>query len=115
MASLTAQQISIVKSTAPVIQEHRVAITSVFYKNLLSAHPELKNYFSVRNQQTGAQQLALANALFAYATNIDNLGELAHMLSELRKSMLRSLSNPSSTPLSGSSLSKRLSKSSEAP
>ncbi|KAM4063658.1 globin domain-containing protein [Hirsutella rhossiliensis] len=75
--ALTADQIALVKSTAPVIKEHGKTITTTFYQRLLSAHPELKNYFSLRNQQSGAQQAALADAVFAYAAFIDDLPRLA--------------------------------------
>lgn len=74
--ALTAQQIAIVKSTAPVVKEHGNAITKIFYREMLAAHPELKNYFSLRNQQIGAQQAALAHAVFAYAAHIDDLPKL---------------------------------------
>ncbi|EQL01616.1 hypothetical protein G6O67_002819 [Ophiocordyceps sinensis] len=75
--ALTVEQIALVKSTAPVIKEHGKAITTTFYRRLLGAHPELKNYFSLRNQQSGAQQAALAEAVFAYAALIDDLPRLA--------------------------------------
>ncbi|POR32417.1 Flavohemoprotein [Tolypocladium paradoxum] len=74
--ALTAQQIAIVKSTAPVVKQHGRTITKAFYREMLAAHPELKNYFSLRNQQTGAQQAALADAVFAYAAHIDDLPKL---------------------------------------
>ncbi|KAH6604421.1 nitric oxide dioxygenase [Trichoderma cornu-damae] len=77
MAALTQEQIAIIKSTVPIIREHGIAVTTTFYANMLAAHPELKNLFSLRNQQTGAQQAALANSVLAAATNIDRLGAIA--------------------------------------
>ncbi|SPO05348.1 related to flavohemoglobin [Cephalotrichum gorgonifer] len=74
--ALTAEQIAIVKSTAPILREHGETITTVFYKNMMEAHPSLKNVFSLRNQQSGAQQRALSNAVIAYATYIDDLGKI---------------------------------------
>lgn len=74
--ALTQAQIDIVKSTAPVLKEHGQTITTYFYRSMLGAHPELKNVFSLRNQQTGAQQKALAGAVLAYATYIDDLPKL---------------------------------------
>ncbi|OAA36638.1 flavohemoglobin [Metarhizium rileyi] len=73
---LTAQQIATVKSTAPVVKQYGTTITTTFYRNMLSAHPELKNYFSLKNQQSGVQSTALANAVFAYASYIDDLPKL---------------------------------------
>lgn len=74
--ALTQDQINIVKSTAPILKEHGQTITTYFYRSMLGAHPELKNTFSLRNQQTGAQQKALAGAVLAYATYIDDLPKL---------------------------------------
>jgi hypothetical protein len=41
---LTTQQKEIMKSTIPALQEHGVTITTLFYKRLLEAHPELKKH-----------------------------------------------------------------------
>ena len=65
--------IEIIKSTAPVLQEHGVTITKVFYKLLFEKHPELKDTFNMTNQEKGIQQKALANAIFQYACHIDKL------------------------------------------
>lgn len=81
--ALSAAQISIVKSTAPILKEHGKTITTTFYRNMLGAHPELKNYFSLRNQQTGAQQAALANSVLAYAQYIDDLPKLSHAVERI--------------------------------
>ncbi|ASA21517.1 NO-inducible flavohemoprotein [Paenibacillus donghaensis] len=70
---LSQQTRDIVKSTAPVLAEHGTAITSVFYRNLFNAHPELLNVFNHANQAQGRQQAALANAVYAAAVHIDNL------------------------------------------
>ncbi|KAM0334998.1 hypothetical protein ACHAQA_000032 [Verticillium albo-atrum] len=74
--ALTEAQKAIVKSTAPILKEHGLTITSVFYKNMIGAHPELRNIFNLSNQRTGAQQKSLANAVLAYATHIDELEKL---------------------------------------
>lgn len=73
---LSQQTIDIVKSTVPVLEQHGKTITTVFYKNLFEAHPELLNIFNHANQSKGRQQTALANAVYAAAANIDNLGAI---------------------------------------
>ncbi|OOF91437.1 hypothetical protein ASPCADRAFT_400189 [Aspergillus carbonarius ITEM 5010] len=73
---LTQEQTDIIKATVPVIKEHGNAVTSIFYKNMLAAHPELNAIFNSSNQTSGHQPRALAGAVFAYAANIDNLGAL---------------------------------------
>nr|OQO27142.1 hypothetical protein B0A51_07024 [Rachicladosporium sp. CCFEE 5018] len=75
--SLTREQIEIVRSTAPILQEHGTAITSEFYGTMLNDVPKLNNIFNQASQATGRQSTALAGALFAYATHIDDLGALS--------------------------------------
>ncbi|KAI1348115.1 globin-like protein [Xylaria sp. FL0043] len=75
-APLTPSQIAVVKATAPVLKEHGVTITSLFYKNMLDANPDLRNIFNEANQVGGAQPRALAGAVFAYATYVDDLEKL---------------------------------------
>ncbi|KAG2416529.1 bacterial hemoglobin [Aspergillus terreus] len=74
--SLSPEQVQIIKATVPVLAEHGTTITTVFYKNMLAAHPELNTVFNTSNQVNGHQPRSLAGALYAYASNIDNLGAL---------------------------------------
>ena len=73
---LSQETINIIKSTVPVLEQHGKTITTVFYKNLFDAHPELLNVFNHANQSKGRQQTALANTVYAAAANIDNLGAI---------------------------------------
>ena len=70
---LSVETKSIIKATVPVLEEHGTAITTVFYKNMFVAHPELLNIFNHANQAKGRQQAALANTVYAAAVHIDNL------------------------------------------
>jgi nitric oxide dioxygenase len=70
---LSKKTIEIVKSTAPVLAEKGVEITTRFYKRLFETHPELLNIFNHANQKQGRQQTALANTIYAAATYIDQL------------------------------------------
>jgi nitric oxide dioxygenase len=81
--ALTQEQIAIVKSTVPVLQEHGNTITTIFYRNMLGAHPELNSMFSLRNQQTGAQPRALAKSVLAYASHIDDIPKLQHAVERI--------------------------------
>ncbi|CAI7617592.1 unnamed protein product [Penicillium glandicola] len=67
---MTPDQIALIKATVPVLVEHGNTITTVFYRNILEAHPEL-------NSVNGHQPRALAGALYAYASHIDDLGALS--------------------------------------
>lgn len=82
---LSEEQVKTVKTTIPLFQQHGDQITKVFYSNMLSENPELNSIFSATNQQTGAQSKALAGALLAYASNIDNLGALSPAVERICK------------------------------
>ncbi|KAE8352303.1 globin-like protein [Aspergillus coremiiformis] len=77
MSSLSPEQIQLIKATVPVLQQHGTTITTRFYNNMLTAHPELNAIFNNVNKVNGHQPRALAGALFAYASHIDHLGALA--------------------------------------
>ncbi|KAJ4414342.1 hypothetical protein N0V85_003191 [Neurospora sp. IMI 360204] len=81
--TLTDAQISIVKSTVPVLKQHGEAITTIFYRDLITENPPLKNIFSLTSQSTGAQPRALANAVLAYASYIDNLPALSQAVARI--------------------------------
>lgn len=70
--ALTLKQIQIIKSTVPALEEHGVEITTLFYRQLLDKHPELRNIFNTAHQDTREQPAALAHAVWAYAVNIEN-------------------------------------------
>jgi nitric oxide dioxygenase len=59
-----------IDASVPVLREHGLAITKMFYSNMLGARPELTRLFNMGNQASGAQQQSLASAVFAYAANI---------------------------------------------
>ncbi len=73
---LNQKTISIVKSTAPILQEHGEILTKHFYKRMFALNPEVKTLFNPAHQAAGLQQKALAGAICAYAANIDNLDVL---------------------------------------
>lgn len=70
---LKSQTIEIVKSTAPILNEHGETLTKHFYARMFSHNPEVAPLFNPANQTGGTQQRALASAICAYASNIDNL------------------------------------------
>lgn len=80
---LSAKSKPYIDASVPVLREHGLAITSVFYKNMFEAHPELKNLFNMGNQANGSQQQSLAAAVFAYAANIENTAALAPVVERI--------------------------------
>jgi nitric oxide dioxygenase len=72
-----------IDASVPVLREHGLAITTVFYRSMFEAHPELKNLFNMGNQASGVQQQSLASAVFAYAANIGNAAALGPVVSRI--------------------------------
>lgn len=70
---LTEQHIQIIKSTIPLLENAGPALTKHFYSRMFSHEPELKNIFNMSNQDNGRQQVALFEAIAAYAKNIENV------------------------------------------
>lgn len=102
--TLTSQQIQIVKSTIPALEQHGIAITSLFYKRLLDTHPELKNVFNTTHQITGEQPAALAHAVWAYASNIENPEALKTTISRIGHKHASLGITPEQYPLVGEGL-----------
>jgi len=73
---LTDKHIDIIKSTIPLLENAGPALTTYFYQRLFTHNPELKDIFNMSNQDTGRQQVALFEAIAAYAKNIENLSAL---------------------------------------
>ena len=69
---LSPEVIQIVKSTAPALQQHGVAITTRMYERLF-VDPEIKKLFDQAAQESGEQPKRLAAAILAFAQNVDKL------------------------------------------
>lgn len=72
-----------IDASVPVLREHGLTITRIFYANLFREFPELTNLFNMGNQASGVQQQSLASAVFAYAANIDNAAALGPVVSRI--------------------------------
>ncbi len=75
MRIASADAMAIVKSTAPALEQHGVAITTAMYARLLQ-DPEIAALFDHAAQTSGEQPRRLAGAILAYAKNIDKLQNL---------------------------------------
>ncbi|VDS09769.1 Flavohemoprotein [Paracoccus haematequi] len=73
--ALSDQTIALVKATVPALERHGPAITEVMYRRLFR-NGHIAALFNHANQQSGTQRLALAQAVLAYARNVDNLPAL---------------------------------------
>ncbi|MBB3891975.1 nitric oxide dioxygenase/hemoglobin [Phenylobacterium haematophilum] len=75
MRVASAQAMAIVKSTAPALQKHGLAITTAMYARLFE-NREIEAMFDRAAQVSGEQPQRLAGAILAYAKNIDKLENL---------------------------------------
>lgn len=74
-APLSDATITIVKATAPALQQHGLAITKRMYERLF-VNEDIKSLFDQAAQESGEQPKRLAGAILAYAQNIDKLQNL---------------------------------------
>jgi nitric oxide dioxygenase len=72
-----------IDASVPVLRQHGLTITRLFYENMFKAHPELTSLFNMGNQASGVQQQSLASAVFAYAANIGNPGALGPVVQRI--------------------------------
>ena len=78
----SAETKAIIKSTAPALQVHGVAITTRMYERLFE-NAEVKAMFDQAAQESGEQPRRLAGAFLAYAQNIDKLENLTGAVSRM--------------------------------
>ena len=69
---LSEKTIAIVKEITPTVAANAETITRRFYERMFKGNPEVKAFFNQAHQHTGGQQKALAGAICAYFTHIDN-------------------------------------------
>lgn len=79
--SLSQETKNIIQQTLPAVKAHAEDITSVFYPLMFAAYPEVTAYFNEAHQGEGTQRKALANAVVAYASNLDRLEVLGDAVS----------------------------------
>ncbi len=101
---LSQQTIDIVKSTAPILDQHAETLTRHFYKRMFSHNPEVKPYFNPAHQESGSQQRALAGAICAYAGNIDNLDVLGGAVELIAQKHASLMIKPEHYPVVGANL-----------
>lgn len=96
--------IQIVKSTAPILQEHGETLTKHFYKRMFAHNPEVIPFFNPAHQTAGRQQRALAGAIAAYAANIDNLEVLGGAVELIAQKHASLMIKPEHYPIVGENL-----------
>ena len=96
--------IEIVKLTAPVLKKRGKEITTRMYEIMFQAHPEVKEQFDMSAQANGSQPAKLANAVYSYASQIDNLPALQSMVETIARRHVQTLVRPDEYPIVGECL-----------
>ena len=95
---------TIVKSTAPILEEHGEQLTRHFYRRMFQHNPEVAPFFNPAHQSAGNQQRALAAAITAYAANIDNLEVLGGAVELIAQKHASLMIKPEHYPIVGANL-----------
>lgn len=103
MRELSSTTIGIVKSTAPVLVQHGVAITTAMYERLF-VDAEIKALFDQAAQQSGEQPRRLAAAIVAFAQNVDNLPALATAIEKMATRHVQTHVRPEHYPVVAAAL-----------
>lgn len=82
MRTASAEAMVIVKSTAPALEKHGLAITTAMYARLFQ-NRDIEAMFDRAAQNSGEQPKRLAGAILAYARNIDKLPNLGPAVSRM--------------------------------
>lgn len=95
---LNATTRKIIKSTAPVLKEKGVEITTGMYARLFSQYPETKKLFAASKD---GQANRLAAAIVLYAENIDRLETLEPSIKAIAKKHCANNVKPEHYPIVG--------------
>lgn len=80
---LTDSQRDLIKATVPLLETGGEALTSHFYRLMLSESEQVRPLFNQAHQAKGDQPRALANAVLMYAKNIDRLQALGPLVGQI--------------------------------
>jgi len=98
---------AIIKSTAPILKSKGEEITSTMYPILFERFPETKELF--KNAEP-SQYKKLANAVWAYADNIDRLENLSAGIETMAMAHIKTSVKPEHYPMVGEALLEAISK-----
>ncbi|MDD2057403.1 NO-inducible flavohemoprotein [Pseudomonas sp. GD03860] len=101
---LNAQDRAIVKATVPLLESGGEALTTHFYKLMLSEYPEVRPLFNQAHQASGDQPRALANGVLMYARHIDQLEQLGGLVGQIINKHVALQILPEHYPIVGSCL-----------
>jgi len=101
---LNAEQRAIIKATVPLLETGGEALTTHFYKMMLTEYPEVRPLFNQAHQASGDQPRALANGVLMYARHIDQLEQLGGLVGQIINKHVALQILPEHYPIVGSCL-----------
>lgn len=101
---LSPEHRAIVKATVPLLESGGEALTTHFYRIMLSEHPEVRPLFNQAHQASGDQPRALANGVLMYAKHIDRLEALGPLVGQIVQKHVSLQVLPEHYPVVGSCL-----------
>ncbi|WNG30470.1 NO-inducible flavohemoprotein [Cystobacter fuscus] len=101
---LTDTQRAIIKATVPLLESGGEALTSHFYRLMLSEYPQVRPMFNQVHQDSGAQPRALAHAVLMYARHIEQLDKLGGLVSRIINKHVALRVQPEHYPIVGTCL-----------
>lgn len=101
---LNAEQRAIIKATVPLLESGGEALTTHFYKMMLSEYPQVRPLFNQAHQASGDQPRALANGVLMYARHIDQLEQLGGLVGQIINKHVALQILPEHYPIVGSCL-----------
>ncbi|MGL4879801.1 MAG: globin domain-containing protein [Waterburya sp.] len=95
---------AIVKSTAPILKHRGREITTRMYEIMFEKYPEIQKKFDLSAQADGSQPVKLAQAVYSYASQIDNLPALKSMVTTIANRHVQTNVLPEEYPIVGECL-----------
>ncbi|RLV92404.1 Flavohemoprotein [Spathaspora sp. JA1] len=80
---LTPEQIKIILSTVPILEQAGETLTQKFYQRMIGNYDEVKPFFNETDQKLLRQPKILAFALLNYAKNIEDLAPLTAFVKQI--------------------------------
>lgn len=101
---LNAEDRAIIKATVPLLESGGEALTTHFYKMMLTEYPQVRPLFNQAHQASGDQPRALANGVLMYARHIDQLEQLGGLVGQIINKHVALQILPEHYPIVGSCL-----------
>merc|ERR1712227_400093 len=81
--SLSPEHVETIKKSAPSVKAKGMVIANALYRKLFSRHEMFRTMFPEESQQSGKMIQALPSALYDFAVNCDNMGQMQTVVARI--------------------------------